>query len=98
MGLSAFGRQHNVMKSNLSPSLKRKVYYQSILPNIWIRNRESTGALEPRLQSAKRGKIKRNASNNTRRERSERGDLITIYKLMNNLEETDRKDLILRRK
>ena len=28
----------------------------------------------------------------------ERGDLITIYKLMNSLEETDRKDLILRRK
>ena len=27
----------------------------------------------------------------------ERGDLITIYKLMNNLEKTDRKDLILRR-
>ena len=28
----------------------------------------------------------------------ERGDLITIYELMNNLEETGRKDLILRRK
>ena len=28
----------------------------------------------------------------------ERGDLITIYKLMNNLEETDRKVLILRGK
>ena len=28
----------------------------------------------------------------------ERCDLITIYKLMNNLEETDRKELILRRK
>ena len=28
----------------------------------------------------------------------ERGDLITIYELMNNLEETDRKILILRRK
>ena len=28
----------------------------------------------------------------------ERGELITIYKLMNNLEETDRKYLILRRK
>ena len=39
-----------------------------------------------------RGKLKRNASNN------ERCDLITIYKLMNNLEEADRKDLILRRK
>ena len=34
----------------------------------------------------------------TLKERGERGDLITIYKLMNNLEETDRKDLILRRK
>ena len=34
----------------------------------------------------------------TLKERRERGDLITIYKLMNNLEETDRKDLILRRK
>ena len=32
------------------------------------------------------------------KERRERGDLITIYKLMKNLEETDRKDLILRRK
>ena len=32
------------------------------------------------------------------KERRERDDLITIYKLMNNLEETDRKDLILRRK
>ena len=32
------------------------------------------------------------------KERRERGDLITVYKLMNNLEETDRKDLILRRK
>ena len=30
------------------------------------------------------------------KERKERGDLITIYKLMNNLEETDRKNLILR--
>ena len=28
----------------------------------------------------------------------ETGDLITIYKLMNNLQETDRKDLTLRRK
>ena len=34
----------------------------------------------------------------TLKERRERGDLITIYKLMNNLEETYRKDLILRRK
>ena len=34
----------------------------------------------------------------TLKERRERGDLITIYTLMNNLEETDRKDLILRRK
>ena len=34
----------------------------------------------------------------TSRERRERGNLIIIYKLMNNLEETDRKDLILRRK
>ena len=33
----------------------------------------------------------------TLKERRERRDLITIYKLMNNLEETDRKDLILRR-
>ena len=32
----------------------------------------------------------------TLEERREKGDLITIYKLMNNLEETDRKDLILR--
>ena len=34
----------------------------------------------------------------TLKERRERGDLIIIYKLMNNLEETDREDLILRRK
>ena len=34
-----------------------------------------------------RGKIKRN----TTEERRKRGDLITIYKLMNNLEETDKK-------
>ena len=34
----------------------------------------------------------------TLKERRERGDLNTIYKLMNNLEETDRKDLILIRK
>ena len=34
----------------------------------------------------------------TLKERKGRGDLITIYKLMNNLEETDRKHLILRRK
>ena len=34
----------------------------------------------------------------TLKERRERDDLITIYKLMNNLELTDRKDLILRRK
>ena len=34
----------------------------------------------------------------TLKERREKGDLITIYKLMNNLEETDRKDLILRKK
>ena len=34
----------------------------------------------------------------TLKERRERGDLITIYKLMNNLEDTDRKDQILRRK
>ena len=34
----------------------------------------------------------------TLKERRERGNLITIYKLMNNLEETDREDLILRRK
>ena len=32
------------------------------------------------------------------KERRERGDLITLYKLMNNLEETDRKVLILRKK
>ena len=34
----------------------------------------------------------------TLKERRERGDLITIYKLINNLKETDRKDLILRTK
>ena len=34
----------------------------------------------------------------TLKERRETGDLITIYKLMNNLVKTDRKDLILRRK
>ena len=34
----------------------------------------------------------------TLKERRKRGDLITIHKLMNNLEETDRKDQILRRK
>ena len=34
----------------------------------------------------------------TLKERGERGDLIIIYKLMNSLEERDRKDLILRRK
>ena len=34
----------------------------------------------------------------TLKERKEREDFITIYKLMNNLRETDRKDLILRRK
>ena len=32
----------------------------------------------------------------TLQERRERGDLITIYRLMNNQEKTDRKDLILR--
>ena len=35
---------------------------------------------------------------NTREEKRERGDLIIIYKLMNNQEETDRKYLILKRK
>ena len=30
------------------------------------------------------------------RVRRGRGDLITLYRLMNNLEDTDRKDLILR--
>ena len=34
----------------------------------------------------------------TLKEKRERGDWITIYKLMNNLEKTDRKELILRRK
>ena len=34
----------------------------------------------------------------TLKERRERGDLITIQKSMNNHEETDRKDIILRRK
>ena len=34
----------------------------------------------------------------TFKEKRARGDLITIYKLMNNLEETDRKDLTLRQK
>ena len=42
-----------------------------------------------------RGKIKRNGLNNTERKKRERGDLIIIYKLMNNFEETDRKDIIL---
>ena len=34
----------------------------------------------------------------TLKERRERCDLTIIYKLMNNVEETDRNDLILRRK
>ena len=34
----------------------------------------------------------------TLKERRERGDFITQYKLMNNLEETDKKNLILRKK
>ena len=34
----------------------------------------------------------------TLEKRRERGDLITIYKLKNNLEETDRKDEIIKRK
>ena len=34
----------------------------------------------------------------TLKERRNRRDLITTYELMNNLEETDRKDLIMKRK
>ena len=34
----------------------------------------------------------------TLKERGKRGDLITLYKLMNNLQETVRKTLILKRK
>ena len=34
----------------------------------------------------------------TLKERRERGNLITIHKLIDNVEETNRKDLILRRK
>ena len=34
----------------------------------------------------------------TQRKKREIGDLITIYKLMSNLEETDRKNLIMKRK
>ena len=41
--------------------------------------------------------IKINAYNNTKK-KDEKEDFITIYKLMNNLEKTDRKDLIFRRK
>ena len=32
MGWRAFGRQHNVMKSNLLSSLKRKIYNECFLP------------------------------------------------------------------
>ena len=43
MGCNPFDLQHNVMKSNLTLSLKRKVYkpIPSNNYNIWIRNLES---------------------------------------------------------
>ena len=34
----------------------------------------------------------------TLQERREKADIITIYKLMNNQEETDKKDIIFRKK
>ena len=42
--------------------------------------------------------IKRNVTLHSKKEEKEQPNLITIYTLMKNLEETDRKDLILRRK
>ena len=45
---SVFGRQHSVMKSNLPPSLKRKVYNQCILP--LLRYGSETWSLTKTLQ------------------------------------------------
>ena len=56
-GCNAFDRQHNVMKSNLSLSLKRKVYDQCILsvPAYGSETWSLTKDLERKIQSVQRG-------------------------------------------
>ena len=50
----------------------------------------------PELKDLPYEEILKDVHLTTLKERRERRDLITMYKLMNNLEETDRKDIILR--
>ena len=54
IGWSAFGRQHNVMKSNLPLSLKRKLYNLCILLLV-SETCSLTKVLERKLQSVQRG-------------------------------------------
>ena len=56
MGWSAFGRQHNVMKSYFPLSLKRKIYTQCILPVVTYgpETWSLTKSLKRKLQSAQK--------------------------------------------
>ena len=62
------------------------------------RIQRTTIKMAPELEDLTYEEILKEMHLTTLKERRERGDLITIYKLMNNLEETDRKNIILRGK
>ncbi len=61
MGWSGFGQQNLVMNSNLSLSLKRKVYNQCILPVLTYGSEtwRLTKELERKLKSAQKGMERR---------------------------------------
>ena len=52
----------------------------------------------PKFEDLTYEKILKEMHLTTLKERRERGDFVTIYELINNLEETDRTYLLLRRK
>ena len=88
-----------VIQNNLSPEKYIDIIFCDPLPrkNVEIRKKITT-KMAPELKDLTYKKRLKEMQLNTLEERRQRGGLIMIYELMNNLEVTDIKDIILRRK
>ena len=77
----------DMMKKIITTMIKSKLEYAKV---IWSPHKKKHVLNLEKIQ-----RIKKKMHLTTLKERGEKGELITIYKLMSNLEETKRKDLLL---
>ena len=87
-----------LITSLIQPKLEYAAVIWSPHKKKHIKKLERIHKMVPKLEDLTYEERLKEMHSTTLKERREKRDLITIYKLMNNLEETYRKDLILRRK